>query len=99
MSLCIASTQPRDLYTSGSHGDSASEVAMEMRSPEVVVETRSQRHQDKIEPIVMTNILIQNMLPTELRRLQQEDVTLDRVKPLADDGIVKATDKAEVVFT
>ena len=77
----------------------AQEVATKRRSPEVAIETRSQNHQTNIEPIVTKDILVQNMLPIELRRLQQEDVTLHRFKKLADDGIVEVTDGAEVAFT
>ena len=37
------------------------------------VETRSQKRQAKTEPMATADISVQNMLPTELRRLQKED--------------------------
>ena len=44
------------------------------------------------------DISVQNMLPTELRKLQQEDASLNYFRKRADDKTAKGADNGEVTF-
>ena len=46
-----------------------------------------------------TEVLVQNMLLTELQRLQQKDVSLDHFRQRADNKTVKMTANGKVTFT
>jgi hypothetical protein len=62
------------------------------------VETRAMKRKSGSKPLRPTTSPIDNLVPGELKKLQEEDLSLNKVRRYANDGFVRKSPDGEVKF-